>query len=113
MGVVRHKPPQRGEIWIVELDPTVGREIQKARPCLVVSPNSMNRGLDTCTIMPMTSGSRATPFRVPVGFDGKQGFLLADQLRTADYHRLRKQVGVVDRTTLTAVLAVLREMFEE
>ena len=111
--MVRRKPPLRGEVWITELDPTVGREIQKTRPCLVISPDSMNRNLDTATIMPMTTGSRPAPFRVPIRFDGKQGFLLADQLRTADHHRMRKLVGSVDSATLTAALAILREMFEE
>jgi len=111
--MVSGRAPRRGDIWIVELDPTVGREIQKTRPCLVVSPDVMNRHLDTCTIMPMTSGSRPAAYRVPVRFDGKQGFILADQLRTADYHRMRKKVATLDPATLAAALATLREMFED
>jgi mRNA interferase MazF len=111
--MVAKRSPRRGEVWTVELDPTVGREIQKTRPCLVVSPDVMNRHLDTYTIMPMTSGSRQEPFRLPVIFEGKNGLLLCDQLRTADYRRMRKKVGEVDVGVLADALAVLREMFEE
>ncbi len=103
----------RGEIWIVELDPTVGREIQKTRPCLVVSPDAMNRHLDTVTIMPLISGSRAAPFRVATRFDSRNGYLLAEQLRTVDRHRLRSRQGRIDDHSLSQALAVLREMFEE
>jgi mRNA interferase MazF len=113
MGVVRLPAALRGEVWLTELDPTIGREIQKTRPCLIVSPDSMNRHLDTVTVMPMTSGSRPAPFRVATTFGKKQGFLLADQLRTTDRHRLIRCVGTVDEATLTASLSVLREMFEE
>jgi len=103
----------RGEVWLTQLDPTVGREIQKTRPCLIVSPDSMNRHLDTVTVMPMTSGSRAAPFRVKINFAKKDGFLLAEQLRTTDRHRLIRKVGMVDAQTLAAALATLREMFED
>lgn len=113
MGMVRLPLALRGEIWITELDPTVGREIQKTRPCLIVSPDMMNRHLDTVTVMPLTSGSRSAPFRVPTGFGGKEGFLLAEQLRTADRRRLRGKLGKIDDRTLLTALAVLREMFEE
>ena len=113
MGVVKRAPPLRGEVWITELDPTVGRELQKTRPCLVVSPDSMNRFLDTVTVLPMTSGSHEAPFRVAVRFGDKQGFLLAEQMRTADRRRMHKKVGRIDRATLQAALSVLREMFEE
>jgi mRNA interferase MazF len=113
MGVVRLPPALRGEVWLTELDPTVGREIQKTRPCLVVSPDSMNRHLDTVTVMPMTGGSRPAPFRVATRFGNKDGLLLAEQLRTADRHRLVRKVGRMDPQTLAAALAVLREMFEE
>ena len=100
-------------MWICELDPTVGREIQKTRPCLVVSPNSMNRSLATLTIMPITSGSRAAPFRVPTHIGGRDGFVLGDQLRTIDRHRLRKKVGSLEDDMLRSALSVLREMFED
>jgi mRNA interferase MazF len=113
MGVVRLPLALRGEVWLMELDPTVGREIQKTRPCLVVSPDSMNRHLETVTVMPMTSKSRPAPFRVPVRFRETDGFLLAEQLRTTDRHRLRRRVGTIDKPTLVAALRILREMFEE
>ena len=111
--MVARKFPQRGEIWIVTLDPTIGSELQKTRPALVVSPDSMNRSLGTVTIMPLTSGSRAAPFRVPLSFAGRNGLLLADQLRTADHRRMHQCVGVTEPAALKAALAVLREMFEE
>ena len=103
----------RGEVWLTELDPTVGRELQKTRPCLVVSPNSMNFHLDTFTIMPLTSGSRPAPFRTTSTFGDRQGYFLGDQLRTADRHRLRRKLGTVNEQTLMRALATLREMFEE
>ena len=111
--MVRLSPALRGDVWLTELDPTVGREIQKTRPCLVVSPDSMNRYLDTVTVMPMTSGSRPAPFRVATTFAGKDGLILAEQLRTADRHRMIRKLGRVDAPTLSAALAVLREMFED
>ena len=111
--MVKLAPARRGEVWFTELDPSVGREIQKTRPCLIVSPDSMNRHLDTVTIMPLTSGSKPAPFRIQTNFDGKHGFLLPEQLRTADRHRLRRRVGRVDDATLATALAVLRDMFTE
>jgi mRNA interferase MazF len=113
MGVVKAPLALRGEVWLIELDPTVGREIQKTRPCLIVSPDSMNRHLATVTIMPLTSGSRAAPFRVPVQFGKKEGLLLADQLRTADRSRLIQKVGQIEANTLSAALGTLRDMFED
>lgn len=105
--------PRRGEIWIAEFDPTVGSEIRKTRPCLIVSPDAMNRGLRTVIVMPLTSGSRPAPFRIALRFAGRDGLLLADQVRTFDRQRLRKRVGAVSRGTLTAALDVLRDMFAE
>ncbi|MBX9884512.1 MAG: type II toxin-antitoxin system PemK/MazF family toxin [Novosphingobium sp.] len=109
--MVSRQRARRGEIWFVVLDPTEGREIQKTRPCLVISPDSLNANLDTVTIMPMTTGSRAAPFRVPVTFAGKQGLLLADQIRTIDVKRTRGRIGMLDPATLGHALAILREMF--
>jgi mRNA interferase MazF len=103
----------RGDIWLSRLDPTVGTEIQKTRPCLIVSPDSMNRHLRSVTVMPLTSGSRWEPFRLPTQLDGRDGLLLGDQLRTLSKLRLIKKVGAADAATLSAALAVLREMFEE
>lgn len=103
----------RGEVWLADLDPTTGSEIRKTRPCLIVSPDSMNQHLRTITAMPLTSGSHPAPFRIAVRFQDKDGFLLADQVRTLDRRRLVKRLGKVSRPTLAAALAVLREMFHE
>lgn len=113
MGVVRRALPRRGDVWIVDLEPTVGREIQKIRPCLVVSPDAMNRSLRTYTIVPLTSGSRAAPFRVATRFQGKDGFLLPEQMRTTDLARMKSRMGEIDQITLKRMLAILRDMFEE
>jgi len=103
---------KRGEVWLAALDPAIGSEIQKKRPCLVVSPDALNRHLHTVIAAPMTTGSRPAPFRVAVSFGGKDGLILADQMRTIDKRRLVKRLGIVDSATLTEMLAVLRELFE-
>lgn len=103
--------PARGEVWLISLDPTVGREIKKARPCLVVSPDELNQGLDTCLIAPMTTGSHPYPFRTPCRFQGKTGHVVLDQIRVADRARLVKRLGTLDRETVTRALAILQEMF--
>ncbi len=103
----------RGEVWLAALDPTLGSEIRKTRPCLVVSPDELNRHLRTVTVVPMTSGSHPAPFRVPANFGGKEGLLLADQMRTLDRRRLVKRLGDVEADTLAAMLSVLREMFAD
>ena len=111
--MVKRPLPLRGDVWLTELDPVVGKEIRKARPCLIVSPDSMNRHLDTVTIMPLTSGSRSTRFRVPAHFRNRDGLLLGDQIRTADRHRLKAHLGRIDDGVLSEALSVLRETFEE
>ena len=103
----------RGEIWLAALDPTVGSEIQKTRPCVIVSPPEMHDHLRTVTVAPMTTGSRAAPYRVPLRFRRKNGLILLDQLRTLDKQRPARRLGVVDAGTLRMTLAALREMFEE
>jgi mRNA interferase MazF len=103
--------PLRGEVWLASLDPTVGREIRKRRPALVISPDEMNAVLRTVTVIPMTTGSRPTPFRIPITFDGKQGLVVLDQLRTVDRQRLVRLLGVADGTVVDASLAALQEMF--
>ena len=103
----------RGEVWLADLDPTTGSEIRKTRPCLIVSPDSMNQHLRTITAMPLTSGSHPAPFRIAVRFQDKDGLLLADQVRTLDRRQLVKRLGKVSMPTLAAALAVLREMFHE
>ncbi len=111
--MVRAKQVLRGEVWIAELDPTVGSEIQKTRPCLIVSPDEMNRILPTVTILPMTTGSRLAPFRIGHQFRGKKGITLPDQMRTLDKSRLLSRSGAIDTPTLITVLYILREMFAE
>ena len=101
----------RGDVWLVSLDPTVGREIQKTRPCVVVSPPEINDHLRTVLVAPMTTGSRAAPFRAPINFNGKSGLVLLEQLRAVDTARLAKRLGAVDDETLTRSLAILQAMF--
>ena len=103
----------RGEIWLAALDPTVGSEIQKTRPCVVISPAEMHDFLRTVTVAPMTSGSRPAPYRIPLRFRRKDGLILLDQLRTLDRQRLVRRLGTVNTNTLRRILAALREMFEE
>lgn len=104
---------KRGQVWLAVLDPTVGSEIQKTRPCLVVSPAEMHDHLRTVIVAPMTTGSQPAPFRVPVTFGGKKGLILADQVRTLDKTRLVKELGSVSGKVLSEMLAVLQETFAE
>jgi len=104
---------RRGDVWLVNLDPTIGSEIQKTRPCLVISPPEMHDHLRTVTAAPMTTGSRPAGFRVALRFQGKDGLVLLDQVRTIDKQRLVKKVGQVSQTTLKTTLATLRAVFEE
>ena len=105
------RPPRRGEIWLAALDPTLGSEIQKTRPCVVVSPPEMNEHLRTMIVAPMTTGSRPAPFRIPITFQRKSGLILLDQLRTLDRQRLVKRLGTVKPATLGGVLDGLQAMF--
>jgi mRNA interferase MazF len=101
----------RGEIWLVNLDPTVGSEIKKARPCVVVSPVELNDHLRTVIVVPMTSKGFAAPFRIPVTHAGTKGLILLDQIRTVDKVRLAKRLGAVSAKTLSATLTTLQEVF--
>ncbi len=103
----------RGEIWLVNLDPTVGSEIRKTRPCIVVSPAEMHGYLRTVLIAPMTTKSRSSPFRIGVTHDGKKGLILLDQLRAVDKARLAKKLGCVSSRTLISILSTLQELFAE
>ncbi len=98
---------------LVTLDPTVGSEIRKTRPALVVSPDEMNAHIATVIIAPMTTKGRSYPTRVPCTFQGKSGNVVLDQLRTVDKARLVKRLGRLDAATSEAVLATLAELFEE
>jgi mRNA interferase MazF len=102
----------RFEVYLVTLDPTVGRAIKKTRPCLVVSPDEINHHIRTAIIAPMTTKSRPYPTRVPCRFQGKAGQIVLDQIRTVDATRLVKKLGRLDRKTALRVLEVLQEMFE-
>ena len=103
----------RGEIWLAALNPTVGAEIQKTRPCVIISPPEMHDFLRTVTVAPMTTGSRPAPYRISCRFRGKEGLIVLDQLRTLDKQRLVRRLGAVSANTLRLTLAALREMFEE
>ena len=106
-------PVSRGDVWLAALDPTIGSEIQKTRPCIIVSPPEMHDFLRTVTVAPMTTGSRPAPFRIPLRFRGERGLILLDQLRTFDKQRLVRRLGAVSTSTLNLTLAALREMFAE
>lgn len=103
----------RGEIWLSALNPTVGSEIQKTRPCVVVSPPEMHDHLRTVIVAPMTTGSRPAPFRIPITFGKKKGLILLDQIRTLDKARLVKRLGAVRPDTLSATLNTLQEVFDQ
>ena len=102
----------RFDVFLVNLDPTIGSEIQKTRPALIVSPDEINHNIATVIIAPMTTGGKLYPTRVECEFDGKQGKIVLDQIRTIDKSRLVKKLGqITDPHTQTAVLRVLAEMF--
>ena len=98
---------KRGEIWLVNLDPTIGSEIKKTRPCVIVSPPELNQYLRTVMMAPMTSKGFAAPFRVPVTHAGTKGLIVLDQLRSVDKQRLVKKSGQVSAKTLGTVLKTL------
>ena len=102
---------KRGEVWLVNLDPTIGSEIKKSRPCVIVSPAELNENLRTVIVAPMTSKGFAAPFRVPVKHAGTKGLILLDQIRTVDKRRLSKRLGAISAKTLAATLAILQELF--
>ena len=101
----------RGDIFLVELNPTRGSEIRKTRPCVVVSPDELNAHLRSFIVAPLTTGGRPYPFRVRCGFEGKDGHIVADQLRAVDRDRLVKRLGRLSDTTLDELLGVLQAMF--
>ncbi len=102
---------RRFDVWLVNLDPTIGSEIRKTRPALVLSPDEMNAHIATVIIAPMTTKGRDYPTRVPCTFQGKSGQVVLDQLRTVDKARLVKRLGEVDTAVADAVLDGLAEMF--
>lgn len=102
---------KRFDVYLVNLDPTVGREIRKARPCLVISPDEMNRYIATVIVAPMTTKGRDYPTRVQCAFKGKEGQVVLDQIRTVDKSRLVQKLGKIDKQTQEEVLSILAEMF--
>lgn len=105
--------PRRGDVFLIALDPTIGREIKKTRPCIVVSPDELNAHLATFLVAPLTTGGHAYPFRVSCRFQGKDGHVVLDQIRTIDRRRLVKRLGRIRPATMTRVLTTLQEMFAE
>ena len=101
----------RFEVYLINLDPTVGSEIKKTRPCLVVSPDEINHNIRTAIVAPLTTKGRPYPTRVPCRFRGKDGQVVLDQFRAVDHSRLVKKLGKIDGKTAAAVLDVLQEMF--
>lgn len=108
MGVVI----RRFDVFVIALDPTVGREIRKTRPCLVVSPDEMNRHLATVIVAPMTTGGQPYPTRIRCRFGGKDGAIALDQIRAVDRSRLVRRLGRISSSSQEAVLATLAELFE-
>ena len=98
------------EVYLVSLDPTVGHEIQKTRPCTVISPNEMNDTISTVIIAPMTTRSRPYPTRVKVRFREKEGWVVLDQIRTVDKERLFKKLGNLETNEIDHIKTVLQEM---
>jgi mRNA interferase MazF len=104
---------KRFEVYLVNLDPTIGSEIKKMRPCLIISPDEMNTHIATVIVAPMTTQGRAYPTRISCKFQGKDGQIVLDQIRTVDKTRLAKRLGTISAATQKVVLAVLAEMFAE
>jgi len=103
----------RFEVYVVKLDPATGSEIQKTRPCVVVSPDEMNAKIATVVVAPMTTKGQAYPTRVPCVFQGKSGQIVLDQIRTVDRSRLVRKLGAIDEAVRGSVLSVLAEMLAE
>jgi mRNA interferase MazF len=105
--------PSRFEVYLVGLDPTVGHEIKKTRPCVVVSPDELNHALQTVIVAPMTTAGHAYPWRVPITFARKHGHIVLDQMRTVDRQRLIRRLGTLESTSARDVLNVLSELFAQ
>ncbi len=99
------------DIFWVDLNPTIGSEIRKVRPCVVVSPNEMNAHIRTIVVAPLTTASKNYPTRVPVMIGGKKGWIVIDQIRTIDKARLQKKVGVLAAQTVTKIKQIIKETF--
>jgi mRNA interferase MazF len=108
---VKTEDVRRGDVFLVSLDPARGSEIQKTRPCVVVSPDELNSYLRTFIVAPLTTGGHSYPFRIPCRFEGRTGYLVLDQIRTIDRERLVRRLGKLSLSTLGNILAILQEMF--
>ena len=106
-------PVKRFEVYLVALDPAVGHEIQKTRPGVIISPDEMNRHIQTFIVAPMTTARRDYPTRVSCTFENKSGQIVLDQLRTVDRKRLVRNLGEIDQQARSKVLQILQEMFAE
>jgi mRNA interferase MazF len=104
---------ERFDVYLVILDPTVGSEIQKTRPCVIISPDEMNRHIATVIVAPMTTKGRSYPTRVACTFQGEEGQVVLDQIRTVDKSRLARKIGRLKVESQHEVLSVLTEMFSE
>ena len=103
--------PARGHVYLVALDPSVGKGMKKTRPCVVVSPDELNENLGTVIVAPLTTGGHSYPMRIPCTFRKRRGFVVLDQLRTVDVDRLVRRLGRLSSSTLGKCLTALREMF--
>lgn len=101
----------RGEVWLVALDPSVGSQIRKTRPCVIVSPPEMHDYLHTVIVAPMTTGAKPAPYRIALTFQGKRGLILLDQVRTLDKIRLVKRLGNISPAVLASTLKTLQQVF--
>ena len=102
---------KRFDVYLINLDPTVGSEIKKTRPCLIISPDEMNRNIRTVIVAPMTTAGKAYPTRVPCDFQGRKGQIVLDQLRTTDKSRLIKKIGTVEPQIQAEVISTLQSLF--
>lgn len=102
---------QQYEVFIVNLDPTVGSEIKKTRPCVIISPDEMNKYLDTVVIAPITSQSKSYPSRVLIKLEGNENWFVIDQIRTIDKSRLTKRISKLNQKEIIAIKHVIKETF--
>ncbi len=109
--MVTTRDVRRGDVFLVNLNPTRGSKIRKTRPCVVVSPDELNAHLQTFIVAPMTSGGHPYPFRLACRFQGRTGHIVLDQIRTVDRERLLQQLGRLSPTTITRAMTILQEMF--
>lgn len=98
------------DIYLIALDPTIGHEIKKARPCIIISPDEMNKNISTIIIAPMTTKSHSYPTRIPLRFERKNGWIVLDQIRTVDKKRLVKKLGRVQPRTINKIKSIIKEM---